>query len=55
MSANSCKRPHNGRKSTGLGLAFVREVALLHGGEITVGNAAGGGAEAVLSLPAVDR
>jgi two-component system sensor histidine kinase CreC len=51
----SLPRPHNGPKSTGLGLAFVREVALLHGGEITVGNAVGGGAEAVLSLAAVDR
>jgi two-component system sensor histidine kinase CreC len=47
----SLPRPHNGRKSTGLGLAFVREVAVLHGGEIRVGNAEGGGAEAVLSLP----
>ena len=51
----SLPRPHTGRKSTGLGLAFVREVALLHGGEIAVGNAEGGGTEAVLSLPAVDR
>ncbi len=51
----SLPRPNNGRKSTGLGLAFVREVALLHGGEIRVGNAEGGGAEAVLSLPMVDR
>ncbi|WP_415880297.1 two-component system sensor histidine kinase CreC [Methylomonas sp. TEB] len=46
----SLPRPHNGRKSTGLGLAFVKEVALLHGGEIRVGNAFGGGAEAVLRL-----
>jgi two-component system sensor histidine kinase CreC len=48
----SLPRPNNGRKSTGLGLAFVREVAVLHGGEIRVGNAEGGGAEAVLSLSA---
>lgn len=48
----SLPRPHNGAKSTGLGLAFVREVALLHQGGITVGNAPGGGAEAVLTLPA---
>lgn len=51
----SLPRPHNGRKSTGLGLAFVREVAVLHGGEIKVGNAEGGGAQAVLSLPVISR
>lgn len=47
----SLPRPDTGRKSTGLGLAFVREVAVLHGGEINVGNAEGGGAKAVLSVP----
>lgn len=48
----SLPRPNNGRKSTGLGLAFVREAVLLHQGEISVGNAAGGeGAEAILTLP----
>lgn len=47
----SLPRPNNGRKSTGLGLAFVREVTVLHGGAIKVGNAVGGGAEATLSLP----
>ena len=50
----SLPRPNNGRKSTGLGLAFVREVAALHGGEIKVGNAEGGGAEAVLSFAISD-
>lgn len=49
----SLPRPATGRKSTGLGLAFVREVALLHRGRISVGNAEGGGAEAVLALPAM--
>jgi two-component system sensor histidine kinase CreC len=34
----SLPRPDTGRKSTGLGLAFVREVAYLHGGLITVDN-----------------
>ena len=34
----SLPRPDTGRKSTGLGLAFVREVAQLHGGTITVDN-----------------
>ena len=47
----SLPRPASGRKSTGLGLSFVREIALLHGGEITVENRAEGGARAVLALP----
>lgn len=38
-------------KSTGLGLPFVREVALLHGGTISVTNRPGGGVCACLSLP----
>lgn len=49
----SLPRPDTGRKSTGLGLSFVREVASLHQGGIEVVNASGGGAEAILSLPAV--
>lgn len=32
----SLPRPHSGRKSTGLGLNFVREVAQLHGGRIAI-------------------
>ena len=47
----SLARPHSQRKSTGLGLPFVREIATLHGGRITLRNAEGGGAIAVLSLP----
>jgi two-component system sensor histidine kinase CreC len=38
-------------RGTGLGLAFVREVALLHGGEASLANRPGGGARASLSLP----
>ena len=38
-------------RSSGLGLPFVREVARLHGGEAWLGNRAGGGAEAGISLP----
>jgi len=38
----SLPRPGSGRKSTGLGLNFVQEVAELHGGELNVGNAEGG-------------
>lgn len=47
----SMQRPDTGKKSTGLGLNFTREIALLHGGGITVDNAPGGGASAVLTLP----
>jgi two-component system sensor histidine kinase CreC len=47
----SLPRPDTGRKSTGLGLAFVREVAALHGGSVSLANHAGGGALARLMLP----
>ncbi len=47
----SLGRPDTGRKSTGLGLNFVREVAKSHGGTIQVGNRPGGGALAELTLP----
>jgi len=46
----SLPRPQAG-KSTGLGLPFVREVALLHGGTVDVGNHDEGGALASLWLP----
>lgn len=46
----SLPRP-DGDKSTGIGLPFVREVASLHGGSITVRNREGGGACAELRLP----
>ncbi len=48
----SLARPGSQRKSTGLGLPFVREIAALHQGRITLRNADGGGAVAVLGLPA---
>jgi two-component system, OmpR family, sensor histidine kinase CreC len=51
----SLARPGSQRKSTGLGLPFVREIAALHQGRITLRNADGGGAVAVLSLPAEPR
>jgi two-component system, OmpR family, sensor histidine kinase CreC len=47
----SLARPHSQRKSTGLGLPFVREIAALHGGRISLRNAEGGGALALLTLP----
>nr|WP_294977419.1 two-component system sensor histidine kinase CreC [uncultured Pseudomonas sp.] len=46
----SLPRPSSGRKSTGLGLNFVAEVAALHGGELCVENAEGG-VRASLLLP----
>ncbi|MBD9633825.1 two-component system sensor histidine kinase CreC [Pseudomonas sp. PDM19] len=46
----SLPRPLSGRKSTGLGLNFVAEVAALHGGELSVENIEGG-VRASLSLP----
>jgi two-component system sensor histidine kinase CreC len=50
----SLARPHSKRKSTGLGLAFVREIAELHRGRVSLRNAAGGGALATLNLPCAD-
>jgi two-component system sensor histidine kinase CreC len=47
----SLPRPSSGRKSTGLGLSFVREIAGLHGGSIEVVNRTEGGARAILTLP----
>lgn len=45
--------PHSAKKSTGLGLAFVWEIAQLHHGRIELGQALGSGALAALTLPLV--
>jgi len=47
----SLQRPDTGKKSTGLGLNFVREVATLHQGEIILENRESCGTRAVLNLP----
>jgi two-component system sensor histidine kinase CreC len=47
----SLPRPGTERKSTGLGLALVREIAHLHGGEAMLANRPGGGAVATLWVP----
>ena len=47
----SLPRPSTNQKSTGLGLNFVKEVAKLHGGSVTLENHEWGGAEAILTLP----
>jgi two-component system sensor histidine kinase CreC len=46
----SLPRP-DGARSTGLGLPFVREVVLLHGGTIAIANAPEGGAIATITVP----
>lgn len=51
----SLARPGTQRKSTGLGLPFVREVMSLHHGRATLRNAAGGGAQATLVLPTLSH
>jgi two-component system sensor histidine kinase CreC len=48
----SLPRPDHGKKSSGLGLNFVRETAHLHGGDVRIANRTPHGVEALLSLPA---
>jgi two-component system sensor histidine kinase CreC len=47
----SLPRPGGGSRSSGLGLAFVAQVADLHGGSAALENREGGGARATLRLP----
>lgn len=47
----SLPRPDTQRRSTGLGLSFVREVARLHGGDIRLADNQGGGTIAELRFP----
>jgi two-component system sensor histidine kinase CreC len=50
----SLARPGSGKRSTGLGLSFVRQIATLHHGRIELVNHPEGGALATLSLPLLD-
>ncbi len=50
----SLARPATAKKSTGLGLSFVKEIVDLHRGRATLKNQPGGGAVATLSLPRVE-
>jgi two-component system sensor histidine kinase CreC len=47
----SLPRPGNGRKGSGLGLNFVREIARLHGGDVRLSNRPEGGVCASLFIP----
>lgn len=49
----SLTRPGTSRKSTGLGLTFVREIMHLHYGRATIRNHPEGGAVATLTLPRI--
>ncbi len=48
----SLPRPEGGRKSTGLGLSLLREIAHLHRGDASLANRPEGGARAVFWVPA---
>lgn len=47
----SLARPRTGKKSTGLGLSFVRQIASLHHGAVALDNDAQAGAVATFTLP----
>ncbi len=50
---DSSRNRHTG--GFGLGLAIVRRIALLHGGQVRLDSGAAGGARFVITLPAMDK
>jgi two-component system, OmpR family, sensor histidine kinase CreC len=51
----SLQRPDSGKKSTGLGLNIVKEIAVLHKGDVKLENRADNGVRANLILPVVGQ
>ncbi len=51
----SLERPRTSRRSSGLGLTFVREALALHGGEARAENRPEGGAQITLRIPVTPR
>lgn len=47
----SLARPDSGKKSSGLGLSFVKEAVNLHGGKVSIANRKSGGAAVTVVLP----
>lgn len=47
----SLPRPHTGKRSSGLGLTFVKRAIELHKGEVKIENRSSGGAIATITLP----
>lgn len=48
----SLRRPEGGKKSSGLGLSLVKEIAELHRGRVSVSNCSGSGAQVVVEFAA---
>jgi two-component system sensor histidine kinase CreC len=51
----SLQRPDSGKKSTGLGLNIVKEIAILHKGDVKLENRPDMGVRATLIIPIVDQ
>jgi two-component system sensor histidine kinase CreC len=51
----SLQRPDSGKKSTGLGLNIVKEIAVLHKGDVKLENRPDKGVRATLILPIVSQ
>jgi two-component system, OmpR family, sensor histidine kinase CreC len=49
----SLNRPDSGKKSSGLGLSFVKEAMVLHGGSVEIENREEGGVQVMLLIPRI--